>query len=99
MLNYFSKKFNVFIQTSDIHCKRKFNPSIKERNGKFHPSQIWLIWAKFGKSISESSIGSEGPVAKVFETEDCASNDVIIDSLHNPDLQVIVLGHVTPYKL
>ena len=27
------------------------------------------------------------------------SNDVIIDSLHNPNLQVIVLGHVTPYKL
>ena len=52
-----------------------------------------------GRASRRAPLEVKAQFAKVFETEDCASNDVIIDSLHNPDLQVIVLGHVTPYKL
>ena len=36
---------------------------------------------------------------KYFETEGITSNDIIIDSLHNPDLSHIVVGYATSYKL
>lgn len=37
-------------------------------------------------------------LCKYFETEGITSNDIIIDSLHNPDLSTIVVGHVTPLQ-
>lgn len=39
---------------------------------------------------------AKAQLCKSFHTEDCTSNDVFTDSLRDPDLSVIVVGHVAP---
>lgn len=51
------------------------------------------------EQLQRTPLEVEAQLSKFFETEGCTSNDVAIDSLHNPDLQVFMLGHVISYKL
>lgn len=39
---------------------------------------------------------AKAQLCKSFDTEDCTSNDVFTDRLHDPDLSVMVVGHVAP---
>ena len=44
-------------------------------------------------------VRNQGTVIKVFWDTGLYIKWCIIDSLHNPDLSIILVGHVTPYKL
>ena len=57
-----------------------------------------ITWEEHLKKLRElfHPLEVKAQLHKFFETEGCTSNDVIVDSLHNPDLSVILVGHLTP---